>query len=463
MSQSNKSAQTNKVPLISKIAYGFGDVGCNFSWSFVVSFLMIFYTDVFGISMTAVATLILVSRVWDAINDPIIGNLSDRTKSRWGRYRPWLLFGAPITALTLVLCFWAHPDMSDTGKIVYMAITYGLLVLGYTCVNLPYGTLCGAMTQDIDERAQINTSRSVAAMIAIGIINIVTVPLVKYCGDGTLSNAKGFLSVAMIYGLIFTLCHWFCFAKTKEVVEIPTEQEKVPLKQQFKALAQNKPFIMAVIGQLLFGFILYGRNANLIYYFKYVEGHEDLFTFFSTVIIIPSIIGAALFPMVFHLTGNKGRAASVFSFLMGISMVVLYFFSPNTDPILFYVFAALAQFFFSGFNTAIYAIVPDCVEYGEWKTGIRNDGFQYSFISLANKVGMALGTSLLALTMGWAGYEPNAEQSELVKKVIHHAFSTVPGILWIITAAILLLYRLNKTQYKAIVNDLALRESNKTR
>ena len=460
MEKLNLNNTKGKVPFISKLAYGFGDVGCNFSWSFVVSFLMIFYTDVFGISMAAVATLMLVSRFWDAFNDPLIGSLSDRTKSRWGRYRPWLLFGAPITALVLLLCFWAHPDMDYTGKIIYMSITYGLLVLGYTCVNLPYGTLCGAMTQNIDERAQINTSRSVAAMIAIGVINIITVPLVKYCGDGTLSSAQGFISVAAIYGLIFTFCHWFCFAKTKEMVKVEISSKAVPVSDQLKAVVKNKPFLMAVVGQLLFGFILYGRNADLIYYFKYVEGNEDLFSFFSGVIVVPSIIGAALFPLIFKWTGNKGWAASVFSVLMGISMVALYFFSPNESPVLFYIFAVLAQFFFSGFNTAIYAIIPDCVEYGEWKTGIRNDGFQYSFISLANKIGMALGSSLLELVMGWAGYEANVEQSETVKEVIHHAFSTVPGILWIITAGIMLFYRLGRKEYNKIIEELENRKTN---
>lgn len=141
--------RSGKVPLISKIAYGFGDVGCNFSWMFVSNFLMIFYTDVFGISMAAVSALMLFSRFWDAINDPIVGGLTDKTKTRWGRYRPWLLVAAPITAVLLVMTFWARPDWNQTAKIVYMVITYCLLVLGYTCVNIPYGTLCGAMTQEL--------------------------------------------------------------------------------------------------------------------------------------------------------------------------------------------------------------------------------------------------------------------------------------------------------------------------
>lgn len=329
-----------------------------------------------------------------------------------------------------------------------MAVTYCILVLGYTCVNIPYGTLCGAMTQNMTKRAQINTSRSVSAMIAIGIINIITIPLIEWLGNG---NARqGYLLIAILYGTIFAVCHIFCFAKTKEVVEVPVAQ-KIPLRLQLQAVAKNKPYLLALLGQVLFGFILYGRNADLLYYFTYVENDAVLFTYYSMAIIIPSIIGAACFPKVFQLTSNKGWAASVFAFGTGITIIALFFFSPVTSPIPFYLFAALSQFFFSGFNTAIYAIIPDCVEYGEWRTGIRNDGFQYAFISLGNKIGMALGTALLALSLGWAGYEANTTQNEAVVAIMRHSFSTIPGILWVVTALALFFYKLDKRSYNRIL------------
>lgn len=446
--------EQSKVPFISKLAYGMGDVGCNFSWMFVGNFLMIFYTDVFGISMGAVATLMLFSRFWDAINDPVIGGLSDKTHTRWGRYRPWLLVCAPLTAIVLVLTFWAHPDWSQTNKILYMTVTYCVLVLGYTCVNIPYGTLCGAMTQNMDERAKINTSRSVSAMIAIGIINIITIPLIELLGNG--NPQRGYLLIAVLYGAIFAACHIFCFAKTKEVVEIPVQQ-KISVRVQIKSVIRNKPYLLALLGQVLFGFVLYGRNADMLYYFTYVEGSAALFSVYALAIIVPSVIGAACFPLVFKWTSNKGWAASVFALGTGVTMIALYFFSPTASPVPFYLFAALSQFFFSGFNTAIYAIIPDCVEYGEWRTGVRNDGFQYAFISLGNKIGMALGTSMLALALGMAGYVSNAAQNETVLSIMRHSFSTIPGLLWVFTAVVLFFYRLNRKSYNRIVNIIHYR------
>lgn len=444
-----------KVPFISKLAYGMGDAGCNFSWMFVGNFLMIFYTDVFGISMSTVAALMLFSRFWDAVNDPIVGALSDKTHTRWGRYRPWLLIAAPLTALVLILCFWAHPDWSSGAKVIYMAVTYCVLVLGYTCVNIPYGTLCGAMTQNIEERAKINTFRSVSAMIAIGIINIITVPLIAQLGNG--DEQKGYLLVAVLYGCIFAACHILCFAKTTEAIAIP-EKQKISLRVQLKAVIQNKPYLIAVAGQFLFGLTLYGRNADALYYFTYVEGEKALFSTYSLCIIIPSILGAACFQPLFQATNNKGRAASIFAALTGVSMILLYFFSASQTPAAFYGVSCLSQFFFSGFNTAIYAIIPDCVEYGEWKTGLRNDGFQYAFISLGNKVGMAIGTSVLAAVLGASGYLANAAQNETVLAVMKHAFTTIPGVLWIVTAAVLFFYRLNRKSYNYIVKEIRERK-----
>ena len=454
--------KTKSLSFKSVLAYGFGDVGCNFSWMFVGNFLMFFYTDVFGISMAAVATLMLVSRIWDAVNDPVVGLLADRTGTRWGKYRPWLAFGAPLTAVILALTFWAHPDWSETAKIAYMYVTYSVLVLGYTCVNLPYGTLCGAMTQDIDERARLNTSRSLSAMIAIGVINVITLPLVNFFGGK--NSADAYLAVAILYGIIFAACHLFCFACTEEKVAVAAPKARIPLATQLKSVCRNRPYLAALLGQFLFGAVLYGRNADYLYYFKYVAGNEDLFTSFALVIVLPSIFGAVLFRPLFALTDNKGRAAAILALLTGVAMFAIYPFTPKESPALFYATAALAQFFFAGFNTAIYAIIPDCVEYGEWKTGVRNDGFQYAFISFGNKMGMALGTAGLAGALALAGYvEPAAKdvavvQNETVVTIMRHAFSTIPGVLWLVTAAGLLLYRIDKKTYEKVVSELEERK-----
>lgn len=228
-------------------------------------------------------------------------------------------------------------------------------------------------------------------MIAIGIINIITLPLISKLGG---SDKRGYLLVAVLYGAIFAVCHIFCFAKTKKAVTI-LEKKKIPIKLQIQTVLQNKPYLLALLGQFLFGVTLCGRNADALYYFKHVEGTESLFTTYSMAIIIPSIIGAGLFPIIFRWFGNKGRSASILALGTGVCMLSLYLFSPVETPVPFYICSGLTRFFFAGFNTAIYAIIPDCVEYGEWKTGVRNDGFQYAFISLGNKIGMAIGTSVL--------------------------------------------------------------------
>jgi GPH family glycoside/pentoside/hexuronide:cation symporter/glucuronide carrier protein/probable glucitol transport protein GutA len=262
----------------------------------------------------------------------------------------------------------------------------------------------------------------------------------------------------MLYGAIFAACHLFCFAKTRETVAIAAPK-KVPLGEQLKSVAKNPPYLAALLGQFLFGAVLYGRNADYLYYFKYVAGNEDFFTTFALVIVLPSIFGAVLFRPLFAMTCNKGRAAAILAFLTGLGMFAIYPFDPVRSPIMFYATAALAQFFFAGFNTAIYAIIPDCVEYGEWKTGVRNDGFQYSFISFGNKMGMALGTAGLAAVLSAVGYlEPvngvAQAQNASVVSVMHHAFTTIPGALWLVTGFGLLFYRLDKKGYSKIIEEL---------
>ena len=204
------------------------------------------------------------------------------------------------------------------------------------------------------------------------------------------------------------------------------EKEKISIKVQLRAVMQNRPYILALIGQVLFGFTLYGRNADVLYYFTYVEGNASYYTTYSMCIIIPSIIGAACFQPVFRKLNNKGRTASIFALFTGISMLCMFFFNVKETPAAFYTLAGITQFFFSGFNTAIYAIIP----------------------------GMAIGTALLAALLGKYGYVANQVQNPAVLSIMRHSFTTIPGVLWIVTAIVLFFYRLNKKRYNEIVEDL---------
>ena len=180
---------------------------------------MIFYTDVFGIPMAAVSLLMLIARAWDAINDPIVGSLSDRTRSRWGRYRPWVLLMSFPTAIITVLTFWAHPDWSNTSKIVYMYVTYALLVFCYTGVNIPYSAMTSVLTQNTDERAKLSTMRITLANISIAGIGIIVIPMVSALGKG--DAAMGYRLTAVIFVVIFMCCSAVVFATQKEVVPPP--------------------------------------------------------------------------------------------------------------------------------------------------------------------------------------------------------------------------------------------------
>ena len=332
--ESIQTVDTNiKIPFWKAACFGLGDFGNNFVWTFVGSYLMIFYTDVFGIPMAAVSLLMLIARAWDAINDPIIGGLSDRTRTRWGRYRPWVLLMSFPTAIITVLTFWAHPDWSNTSKIVYMYVTYALLVFCYTGVNIPYSAMTSVLTQNTDERAKLSTMRITLANISIAGIGIIVIPMVSALGKG--DAAMGYRLTAVIFVLIFMCCSAVVFATQKEVVPPPVKH-KYPLRVQFKSMLANRPFLIAFCGQLLWGFFIHGRGSMYTYYFKYVQGDAGLMSLYNLVGLVPLVAGCYLFKAWYNVDGNKGRVTAYGCIGAGIAMILMRFTSPIGSPELFY-------------------------------------------------------------------------------------------------------------------------------
>lgn len=435
-----------------KALYALGDVGNNFSWTFISSFLMFFWTDIMGVGAAIAGTIMMLSRVWDAINDPLIGRAADRTKSKWGRYRPWIIrFTVPL-AIINILCFTNMPIEDATGKAIYACVTFFILVLVYTCVNVPYSAMTASLTLNARDRGTLSSVRLFFAYGTALFITVFTLPLVNGFGGG--DTASGFFKVAIMYSCIMIVLHVICFKGTKEVVEYP--HENISLKECFKALKGNKPVWILAFAFMVYGLFNYGRSATSLYYFSYVAGDPMLYSTYSLFNVGITMFGIFLTPFIARKFKNKATVPIIGYAMFGIGCISQFFVDPTTSAGLGILYGTTALMAVGGgFGVAmIYGMVPDTTEYTQHKYGLRAAGFISAIVNFFLKVGMAIGVSLTGWLMGALGYVANQAQNPAVLQGITFMFALLPGIMALVCVLMLRAYKLDNKTHENIINDL---------
>ena len=265
--QSNEDLNTVRLTPMKRMYYALGDFGYNFMYYWLSTYLMIYYTDTIGIPAATVSVMMLVVRIFDAFNDPVIGSLADRTNSRWGRYRPWFMLGSIAMACFIVLIFAASPGWQMTSRLLWMWGIYLLLTVASTCSNMPYGALNGCITPDSEDRAKVSGLRMMFANVSSMVTVIIAVPLmIAFSSDGSASSARGYFWAVLITCVLGLPTMIVSCCKTKEVLTPPPTQNKIPMNLQMKSLVKNKAVLILIIGQFILGCVLYGRAAMLAAY-----------------------------------------------------------------------------------------------------------------------------------------------------------------------------------------------------
>ncbi len=463
--QADKS--TEKVGLREKVAYGFGDAAFSMFWKLFTMYLLFFYTDVVGIGAAVVGTMIFVTRFWDAFLDVGIGIMTDRTKSRWGMFRPYLLWGAIPFGLVGVLTFTA-PELSATGKIVYAYISYSLMMVVYSLLNVPYASLLGVMTPDSKVRTQLSSFLMIFAFIGSIVVSLLVEPLVelfsKWNVSGTEVNLKfGWQMSAIVFSILAVVLLLLCFAWTKERVK-PIKQAKNPIKTDLKDLLINKPWwilLGASISTLMFNSI---RDGVAVYFFKYnvVETHLFHISFMNTnlaLITVYLVLGQAANIVGILLTSpvsNKiGKRATFFA-AMAIATVfsVLFYFLDYSNIPLILVFQFIISICAGAVTPLLWSMYADIADYSEWKTGRRATGLIFSASSMSQKLGGALGVAVVGWLLAYFGYVSGAEQSAHTQTGIQMMMSIFPAIATFVSAGFMFFYNITESKLKEISVEL---------
>lgn len=430
------------------IHYGLGFFGIILVWTMVGSFLTFYYTDIVGISAGVVGTLMLIVRVFDGVTDLGMGTVVDRTKSKHGKARPWVLWMAIPFGVTSVLLF-AVPDVSMTYKIVYAYISYIALIICYTAISIPYKTLLGLMTQDQQGRSLLNIYTGVFTMLATLSVMILTEPIASAIG-----GSIGWTVVAGILGLTTVITSNIAFRSTKERIQKKPsleKKEKTAFKIEFKALITNKYWIIIS----LYCVISYIFQALLssagLYYATYVFSNTSLFSIFALALFVPTIVS---FFFIARLVNKFGkRNVALVAVIIGVVGGLVKLIDPTNVTI--YIIGSIIQ----GFGliptiTVLYAMINDTAEFTEWKLGIRIEGLINSGASFGMKLGAGIGGAIIGWLLAFGGYAAGIpEQTASATQMIYALNIHIPLLLGIGQVILLWMYRLDH-HYTTIVQDI---------
>jgi GPH family glycoside/pentoside/hexuronide:cation symporter len=438
----------DRISLKEKIGYSLGDAASNFYWKTFEFYVVFFYTDVFGISAAAVGTMMLITRFADAVADPVMGSIADRTKSRWGHFRPYLLWGALPFAAAGVLTF-STPNLGGGAKLIYAYVTYSLLMFIYTAVNIPYSALMGVISPNSQERTSISSIRFIGAFTAGMLVQFCTLPLVKFLGHG--SDTRGWQLTMVVYGICAITLLLLCFATTKERVAPPAQQNP-NIKSDVINLFGSKPWIV-LVGVLLLTLAAFAVKGSVTaYYFKYFVHREDLIGLFLLSNGFAFIVAVSLTSYLNKFFGKK----PLFIFALGAGGLIVMLFSlakPEDIGLMFGL--QIVSSFVIGFNSPlVWAMFADTADHAEWRTGRRNTGLVFASAIFSTKIGFAIGAWMLGLILAFFGYAANVAQTSRSIHGIILSMSWIPGVMLVMAAATMALYPLNDTLMVKIEAEL---------
>ena len=440
-----------KISVTEKIGYSLGDAAANFIFQTMLVFQLAFYTDTFGITAAAAGTLFLVVRVWDAIFDPFMGVVADRTNTKWGKFRPWILWTAVPFGIMGFLTF-TTPPFGAQGKLIYAYVTYIVLMMVYSANNLPYSALSGVITGDLAERTSLSAYRFVAAMSAALVIQGLALPMVTYFGGG--DSAKGYQITMGVFSALAIVFFIITFATTRERVQ-PDPTQRNSVRRDLADLTSNGPWVAMFVLTIIVFITLAMRGGVMLYYFKYYLGREDLFSIFNVFGTGSTIVG------VIASTPLAKRFGKRDVFIAGLALTVVFTAAfvllPRTAIALIFGTEMLRQLAYGFTIPLLWAMMADVADFSEWKNHRRATAVVFSAIVFALKAGLGFGGAIGGWLLAAYGYVPNVAQTERALQGIKLTTSIFPAITFALALVCLFFYRIDKRLEIQITDDLAER------